>query len=184
MMNQYYLVSQLPGLDGLDERASLPINTEEFKEVCSRFLSPTGMKTLDSLSIVPNREGVSTGSALVDEWNRGERLLRLALGSVRASNMKKQFDVGDVVLPSDMIQAARTAVGMGDPLAAEQYLNHYRVDSLDRLRPLDSFCEDAVFYYGLKLMLLERMQKFDEKKGIESYQKIYDSILNGDNQEK
>lgn len=183
MMNQYYLVSQLPGLDGLDERSSLPIHTSEFKEVCSRFLGPNGMKTLDSLSLIPNREGVSTGSELVDAWNYNERLLRLALGSVRASNMKKPFDVGDVILPSDMVQAARTAIGLGDPLAAEQYLNRYRVEALDRLRPLDSFCEDAVYYYGLKLMLLERIRTFDKQKGIDSYQRIYNSILNGDNQE-
>ncbi len=183
MTNRYYLVSQLPSLDGLDEGSALPIREAVFREVCSRFLEPGSMKILDSLSLVPSREQTKVNSELIEQWNRNERLLRLALGSVRAANMKKPFDAGDATWSADILQAARTAAGMKDPLAAEQYLNHYRMGVLDRLRPLDCFCEDAIYFYGLRLMLLERMQRFDKKKGIESYQRIYDSILNRDMQE-
>lgn len=184
MTEQYYLVAQLPGLDGLDEKSSLPIHTKEFKEVCSRYLGKKSQQILEGLSLIPPRNGASTGSRLVDRWNQQERELRLALGSIRASNMKKQFDAGDTLIPSDLLQISRTAAGMEDPLQAEQYLLHYRLEMLGRLRPMDSFCEDAVYFYGLRLMLLERMQKFDRKKGIASYNEIYNSVLNRDHQER
>ncbi len=80
-------------------------------------------------------------------------------------------------------QAAKNAVDAKDPLEAELYLNRNRLEYLNSLRPMDAFSEDAVYFYGLKLMLLERMQKFDKEKGIASYQKLYESILNGDRQE-
>ncbi len=179
-MNQYYLISQLPGLDGLDAKSPLPIGVEEFKEVCSRNLSGKSMKILENLTIAPARDVGPSGSALVDAWNQEERMLRLALGTVRAARMKKNFELDNEVIPPQIAQAARTATEMGDPLSAEIYLCNYRLESLNRLRPMDSFCEDAVYFYGLKLMLLERMQKFDQTKGIASYRKIYSSIINGD----
>lgn len=48
---------------------------------------------------------------------------------------------------------------------------------LDKLAPMDMFSVDAVFNYGLKLMLAERMKKFNRDEGLASYHKIYDSIL-------
>ena len=78
---------------------------------------------------------------------------------------------------ADIIKAARTAVGMDSPLAAEEFLNQYRMDTLNSLAPLDSFSVDAVIAYGLKLMLAQRMKKFDVAAGKEAYHKIYDEIL-------
>jgi hypothetical protein len=34
-----------------------------------------------------------------------------------------------------------------------------------------------VFAYGIRLMLLERIKKFNAEKGTDSYHKIYDTIL-------
>ncbi len=182
-MSQYYLISQLPGLDGLDSRAALPISQEEFLEVCSRFLNKKDMKILENLSLVPAREDQPSGSSLVDTFNRRERKLRIALGNARALRMKKSFSMEESSTDPETAAAARTAVEAKDPLEAELFLNKNRLDYLDTLRPMDAFSEDAVYFYGLKLMLLERMQKFNKEKGIASYQKLYESILNGDRQE-
>ncbi len=182
-MSQYYLISQLPGLDGLDSRAALPISREEFLEVCSRFLNKKDMRILENLSLVPAREDQPSGSSLVDTFNRRERKLRIALGIARASKMKKTFHAEENGMDPETTQAAKNAVEAKDPLEAELYLNQNRLDYLNSLRPMDAFSEDAVYFYGLKLMLLERMQKFDKEKGIASYQKLYESILNGDRQE-
>ena len=46
--------------------------------------------------------------------------------------------------------------------------------------PLDAFSIDAVYAYGLRLMLVERMRKFEVENGKTSYHKIYDTILDGD----
>ena len=42
---------------------------------------------------------------------------------------------------------------------------------------MDNFSIDAVYAYGLKLMLVERMRKFDVENGKASYHEIYDNIL-------
>ena len=94
-------------------------------------------------------------------------------------SVKMKKDIKDLPSASDgeSIQAARTATGMDSPLAAEQYLNQYRLGILDRISPLDNFSVDAVYSYGLKLMLAERMKKFNKDEGLASYHKIYDEIL-------
>ncbi len=182
-MNQYYLMSQLPSLDGLGDAAVLPVTEETFEEVCSRFLEGKPLETLRSLSLTPPREAEPTGSPLVDAWNARERALRIALGTVRAGNMHKAFDTSGEVMNGQLLQTARNAMEQPDPLAAERYLNDDRMNFLESIRPLDGFCDDAVYYYGLKLKLMQRMRLFDREKGQEAYRNIYDSILHGDDRE-
>ena len=91
--------------------------------------------------------------------------------------MKKKFSAGNESVAPDAVQAARTASGMDSPLAAEQFLNQYRLGVIESMRPADGFSVDAVFGYGLRLQLATRMKKFNAAKGLESYRKIYDSIL-------
>ena len=38
-MAEYYLISQLPSLDGLSENVPMPITEERFFELCERFLN-------------------------------------------------------------------------------------------------------------------------------------------------
>ena len=116
----------------------------------------------------------------INAWNAGERDLRLALGKARAERMKKIFDAGDADLPAGLLQTARTAAEMEDPMEAEKFLSRYRQDFLESLRPMDMFAEDAVFYYALKLKLLVRASRFDAAAGKAAYRNIYNSIINGD----
>jgi len=176
-MDYYYLVSQLPNISGSEGKSALPLSSSEFIELCCRFISEAEKKVVQELSLTPPRESTKTGSDFLDTWYEKERFLRFALAQIRAQKMKKD----SVVLPSgctaDIVTAARTAVGMDSPLSAEQYLYDYRMKLLDELRPLDSFSIDAVYAYGIKLMLVERMRKFDMENGKSSYHKIYDTIL-------
>ena len=75
--------------------------------------------------------------------------------------------------------AASAATEIENPMEAEKYLNSYRLEILEALRPMDSFSEDYVLYYGLKLKLLLRIRQFDAKLGETAYKNIYSSILNG-----
>ena len=181
-MAYYYLVSQLPNISPSETKSNLPLNGKEFIELASRFISEAEKKVLESLSLVPPMELISTGSVFLDVWYEKERNLRCALAQIRAQKMKKD----SVPLPpgctADIISAARTAVGMDSPLSAEQFLYEYRLRLLDDLRPLDSFSIDAVYAYGIKLLLVERMKKFEVENGKTSYHKIYDTILDGDNE--
>ena len=180
-MAEYYLISQLPSLDGLSENVPMPITEERFFELCERFLNKKAQNELKQLTLMPSRECEETGSEFLDKWNDGERNLRLVLGKIRAEKMNKAFDAEKIQsAPVELIQAAREAVEIENPLEAEKFLNKYRLDFLESLRPMDSFSEDFVFYYGLKLKLISRIKQFDLESGETAYKNIYSSIINGE----
>lgn len=181
-MAEYYLVSQLPSLDGVNENTPLPITSERFTELCERFLGKKAQAELEKLTLVPSRNPEKS-SALIEKWNEGERNLRLALAKLRADKMNKNFDAETQSFPAGLLQAARTAVEIESPMEAETFLNKYRLDFLETLRPMDSFSEEYVFYYGLKLKLIERIRKFDSESGEAAYRNIYGSIMNGERSE-
>ena len=134
-------------------------------------------KIAGTLSLEPPVEDSPTGSPFLDAWYKKERDLRFALAGLRALKMKKDTKDIPPVSDGEVVQAARTATGMDSPLSAEQFLNEYRLQVLDKISPLDYFTVDGVFSYGLRLMLTERMKKFNRDEGLASYHKIYDDIL-------
>lgn len=182
-MAEYYLISQLPSLDGIGENTPLPVTEEDFLELCNRFLGKKALKKLSELTLLPPRNYEKSGSPLIDAWNENERKIRLALGKVRADKMKKQFDTQNESLSAEILKTANTAAETENPLDAEKILNGYRLDILETLRPMDSFSEDFIFYYALKLKLLLRIRRFDTDAGKTAYKNIYDSVLNGDRSE-
>lgn len=177
-MAEYYLVSQLPSLDGISENTPLPIEEERFFELCERFLGKKAKNELSKVTLMPGRAPEKSSSPVIEAWNEGERQLRLALAKLRADKMNKQFTAEIQSIPATILQAAKNAVEIESPLEAEKYLNKVRLDFLETLRPMDSFSEDFVYYYGIKLKIIERIRKFDTKSGKNAYRKIYDSIMN------
>jgi len=179
-MAEYYLISQLPSLDGISENTPLPITEERFSELCSRFLSKKAKDSFEKLTLAPSRVSENSGNSLIDAWNESERNLRFALGKVRAEKLKKPFDTENKILPVEYVKAASIATESENPMEAEKYLNRFRLELLEMLRPMDSFSEEYVFYYGLKLKLILRIRQFDKEAGEAAYKNIYNSILNGD----
>lgn len=179
-MNQYYLLAQLPSFSVEDVHGNLPITEEYFFDLCTRFLDKKSMKILSELSLEPPKTYKSTGSVFVDEWYKKERSLRFALAQIRALKLNKKYELDENSFSPDIVQVARTATGMESPLSAELFLNKYRLDLIESIRPNDSFSVDSVFEYALKLKLAQRMKKFDVETGMASYKKIYEKIL-GDN---
>ena len=92
-MAEYYLVSQLPSLDGISENVPLPITEQRFWELCGNFWGKKTQREMEKLTLVPAKESERSTSALVEAWNEGERNLRFALAKVRASRMNKTFDL-------------------------------------------------------------------------------------------
>ena len=177
-MAEYYLISQLPSLDGLSDNVPVPITEERFYDLCNRILGKKAQNELSKVSLVPPRTIEITSSNVVEAWNRGEQNLRLALGKVRAEKLNKQFDTENRTFTADLMQAVRTAVEMDSPLEAEKALNRYRMEYLETIRPMDTFSEEFVFYYCLKLKLILRIRQFDAESGKAAYKNIYDSIMN------
>lgn len=178
-MAEYYLISQLPSLDGMNDNLPVPITEERFYDICYRFLGKKAQKELRRLSIVPPRTYETSGSDFIEAWNRGERNLRLALGKARADKLGKQFDTENQTFTAELVQAVRTAVESESPMDAELFLQRYRLEFLESIRPIDGFSEDFVFYYCLKLKLILRMRQFNAENGKSAYRNIYDSIMNG-----
>lgn len=179
-MAEYYLISQLPSLDGVAENTPLPIDEERFLELCNKFLSKTAQKELSELTLLPSKTYKKSSSALVEKWYDGERNLRIALAIARAEKMKKSFETEKKTFSIELIKAVNFAVEMENPLEAENFLNRYRMDFLESLRPMDNFSLDFVFYYALKLKLILRIRQFDTNAGEAAYRNIYNSILDGD----
>ncbi len=179
-MAEYYLIAQLPSLDGVSDNMPLPISEEGFLELCSRSLNKKLWAELSALSLTPPREAEKSSVDLVERWNNAERSLRLALAVVRAEKLGKTFDAGDEKFSDNILSVANTAIESENPLEAENYLNSYRLGFLESLRPMDTFKEDFLFYYCLRLKLLSRMRRFDRELGKTAYKNIYNSILGGD----
>ncbi len=178
-MNHYYLISQLPSLDGIGDASPLPISVEEFTELCRRFLGKRAYDRLMQLTLMPPRERERTGSALIDAWYDEERRLRLALCHYRAVKLEKSCDVRIDGFSVTLLQTAHDAVELDNPLEAELFLNRYRMNILETLRPMDAFSEEMLFYYALKLKLLSRLRRFDTSRGEIAYRNIYGSIMRG-----
>jgi hypothetical protein len=154
----------------------------QFLELAGRFLDSHSLSVLASLSLMPPVKIKKTGSSVVDTWYATEKALRVALAQLRAQKLKKSFDpakVGGAASSVDfsVSQAARTAMTLDSPLAAEQFLNDFRLSVLSNLTPMNSFSTEALYLYALKLKLFERIRKFNEDAGIASYKTIYDQIL-------
>ena len=179
MGGQYYLVSQLPAFS-ITQNAPLPVTEEYFLDLCSRFMNKKAVKVLQNLSLEPPRQVETTGFSVLDKWYDFERSLRIALAYLRAQKMKKDFidptNLLSKVTP-EIMQCARTAMAFESPLEAEDYLDQNRIDYLTNILPYDSFSDEAVIAYGLKLKLANRVKKFNEEAGMASYRKIYDQIL-------
>ena len=179
-MAEYYLISQLPSLDGISENTPLPITEERLLELCGRFLGEKALSEIKELSLVPSLNSEKSSSPLIEAWNKGERDLRLALCKARAEKMNKSFDLQNKNLPQELLKVANMAVEIENPLEAENFLLSHRLKFLEMLRPMDSFSEDYVFYYTLKLKLIMRIRQFDKELGENTYKNIYNSILNED----
>ncbi len=179
-MAEYYLISQLPSLDSIDDGAPLPINEERFFDLCSRFLNTKTKNELQKITLNPPKDFEKCRNALINAWNEGERNLRFALVRARSEKMKIPCDIENSTLFPQYLQAAKTAVEMESPMEAEIFLNNFRLSFLESLRPVDIFSEDYVYYYAIKLKLLLRIRNFDTESGKEAYKNIYNSVIGGD----
>ena len=178
-MAEYYLISQLPSLDGLDENSPVPITEERFLEICEGSLKSKVLHELNNIKLVPPADLPKSYSSVIERFSEGERDLRFALAKVRADKMNKPFDLNNRQLPSELCKVASEAAEIKNPLEAEKFLLQYRLRFLETIRPMDNFSEDYIFYYGLKLKLISRLRQFDVQIGKATYKNIYDSILNG-----
>lgn len=171
----WYFVSQLPAL----RENESAISERYFFDLCARFLPESEKKIALSLSVIPPKDDCDTGSAFLNSWYGYERNLRFALAALRAKKMNKKIGAfsGAAFVRRDIAMKAKEALSFSDPLDAEKFLYQARLSFLDGIKPLDGFSLDAIFEYGIRLLLFLRMKKFTADAGRASYKKNYESIL-------
>lgn len=178
-MAEYYLVSQLPSLDGIGENTPIPITEERFLELCRANLDTKSFERVRDLTLIPSIDAVLSGSGVIDSWNKVERGLRIALGKARAERMNKPFELQSSASDPELAKAVTAALGEYDPLKSEKLLLDYRLRLLESLRPIDMFSVDYIYYYALKLKLIMRVRGFDTAIGEKEYKNIYSAISDG-----
>lgn len=179
MASYYYLMAQLPAIY---ESSQPYISFKSFKELASRFLTEKDAAVLRKLSLEPPRSEEKTGSAFLDSWYGFERSLRLALEQQRSSKLKWETPISyteriTLTEAFSVIQIARIAIAMNNPLEAEVFLDNARFQAADTIKGNEAFSSDAVFSYAIKLLLRERAAHFNMERGREEYTHIYNEIL-------
>ena len=180
MGSYYYLGAQLPYLV-YGER--VPISSEAFKLLALEQMSSAEAALLDSCSLTPYKEenglAPSTSSKLINRWKEWELALRLNLAKGRAQKLKLGGEAFSSVpeQPSDAVTAARAALAIESPLEAELFLDKARWQAIENFQGLDTFSENAMYAYLLKLLLLERRAAFDTDEGFKEYKGLYAAIL-------
>ena len=121
----------------------------------------------------------ATSSAFLNRWREWERALRLNLARGRSQKLKR--DGGAVTntpeYPISATAAAKTALAIESPLEAEIFLDKARWDAIENLQGLNTFSENAMYAYLLKLLLLERKVAFNAEEGFTEYKGLYAAIL-------
>ncbi|MBE6632043.1 MAG: hypothetical protein E7623_05005 [Ruminococcaceae bacterium] len=182
-MSLYYMISQLPSLDGIGESTPLPITEERFMELCKRFLGEKELSEIEGITLIPPLASETSSSALIEAWNNNERNLRLTLAKARSDKLGIPLDLQNRSLSIEVLKVANAATEIQNPMEAEIFLLNYRLSFLELLRPTDIFSKDYIFYYGLRLKLIVRIRQFDTEIGKAAYKDIYNSILNRDKSE-
>ena len=116
------------------EKVNITINIK-FLELCSRFLNKKALNELNKTTLIPSKAHEKSSSDLIKKWNDGERNLRFALAKLRADKMNKNFNGIPQSFPIDILQVARNAMEFESPMEAEKFLNNWRLEFLETLRP-------------------------------------------------
>jgi hypothetical protein len=166
------------------------MSSAAFRELAREALSPSDAAALDYCTLDPTAMpdmGVSSGvpdspgtvGTFVACWKEWERSLRLNLARSRAQKLKR--DAGTTAdapgYPIDAAAAAKAALAMESPLEAELFLDKARWDAIESFQGIDTFSENAMFAYLLKLLLLERRAAFNTEEGFTEYKGLYAAIL-------
>jgi hypothetical protein len=151
-----------------------------FRELAKGAMSKTEGAVLEACTLNPSGAPVSSG--FVTAWREWEGVLRLGLARARAQKLRRegsdQRSAADAPeYPADAVNAAKAALSMESPLEAEILLDKARWAAIENLQGINSFTENAMYAYLLKLLLMERRQAFKTEEGFSEYKTLYASIL-------
>jgi len=172
----YYLVASLPLLRFTDVP---PFSSRTWLEKCREQVSENDFALLARIALdkLEPRRG---GHALWQAYSAWETALRNELARQRAQRLG--VDAGpflrDAPFYCGMPALAKEALNAGTPRAVENALDLRRWSYLEELETGTRFDLGRLIVYRLKLLLLERKNRFQPKPGRESFAREYARILN------
>ena len=174
MGSYYYLAAQLPYLV---YGQTVPMSSAEFRDLARDKMSSAEAAILDYCTLDPGFSAPPTHSAFINHWREWERTLRLNLGKSRSQKLKRADTADAPEHPADAVTAAKNALALESPLDAEIFLDKARWDAIDSFQGINTFSEDAMYAYLLKLLLMERRTAFKNEEGFTEYKALYAAIL-------
>lgn len=170
----YYLVSILPSLVF---GKKLPLDSEKFRQLCTSHLGRSDNESLCQI-MMPNPEK-KVLHKFFDDWNNWDSELKKELALMRASRISDRNNSQLSHLPrtvnehNTLINQIMTAK---NPLDAEKVLAKARWNQLDNMEFGHYFDFEKIISYALKLKIMERLESFDQIKGMKIFKGIPDKI--------
>jgi len=172
----YYLVASLPLLRFTD---APPFSSRTWLEKCREQVAENDFALLARIALdkLELRRG---DHALWQAYSAWETALRNELARQRAQRLGVDAEpfLRDAPFYSGMPALAKEALGAGTPRAVENALDLQRWSYLEELETGTRFDLGQLIVYRLKLLLLERKNRFQPKTGRESFAQEYARILN------
>ena len=172
----YYLVASLPLLRFTD---APPFSSRTWLEKCREQVAENDFALLARIALdkLELRRG---DHALWQAYSAWETALRNELARQRAQRLGVDAEpfLRDAPFYSGMSALAKEALGAGTPRAVENELDLKRWSYLEELETGTRFDLGQLIVYRLKLLLLERKNRFQPKTGRESFAQEYARILN------
>ena len=153
------------------------MSSAEFRELARGKMSSAEAAVLDYCTLDPGFSAPPTHSAFINRWREWERTLRLNLGKSRAQKLKRSEAADAPEHPAAAVTAAKNALALESPLDAEILLDKARWDAIEEFQGINTFSEDAIYAYLLKLLLMERRTAFKNEEGFTEYKALYAAIL-------
>ncbi len=177
MTQYYYLVASLPMLlfDGPP-----PFSSPAWLESCREQVAMDDHALLSRISFDALRPQPGD-PAVWQAYSSWETALRNELAAQRAQRLG--LDPVPFLRPAPFYAGlplvVKEALGAGTPMAVETALDRRRWSRLDELEAGTQFDLGRLVVYRLKLLLLERKDRFRPEPGREAFMKEYARILDG-----
>jgi len=171
----YYLVASLPMLVFGD---APPLGSHAWLDLCREQVAGGDHALLARISFdtLDVRPGDHEAWQAYASW---ETALRNELARQRAQRLGLDPDafLRDAPFFSSLPAMAKEALGAGTPMAVEIALDRRRWSYLEELETGTQFSMGRLVVYRLKLLLLERKNRFRPELGRESFSKEYNRVL-------
>lgn len=151
---------------------NMPFSVEDFAADCDRLLSEQDAR--DSRIALGLEDGV-VHNATLRQWRQFEQALKNEIVWMRAVQGQKNPASairGERAPDTSMTQVLAQASKMENLLEAEKILMQLQWQKLDELALNKDFTVDFILVYGVKLVMLERLNAFKTDEGSKELEKI------------